>query len=354
MTRVQRLRATGVDHSDRDRVPASVFAAIAGALFSLTVWITAANDWPGWTESSHVRRLVFLAMLQVAWAAPASLALLRWSSARHRERTGLDRIAEHHSMEDAVAKVREREEKAKRVRHLLDAAHSMMVHFQPIVSLVDGTVVEVEALSRFSLEPSARPDAWFREAHALGMGVELELHALGRALDALPSFPPRWSVAVNLSATTIASDNLAALLAPWPAERLCLELTEHEQVHDYEQLRRVFQPLRDRGVRLGVDDAGAGFSSMHHILELRPDFVKLDRSITSRIDRDPAKRALAGALVSFAREIGAKVIAEGVETENEVGEVIRLGADFAQGYYFDRPSPRPTSLTYVLPVPSSR
>lgn len=330
-------------------------AATAVALFSLTGWIAAADKWPEWVESSDLRRFVFLATLQVVWVAPAMAALLRWNGVRSRdgERTGLGRIRERGPTADAAARVREREEKAKRVRHLLDAAHSLVVHFQPIVSLVDGRVVEVEALSRFSLEPSARPDAWFREAHALGMGVELELHALGRALDALPSFPSNWSVALNLSPTTMADESLAAFLAPWPAERLCLELTEHEQVHDYERLRRVVQPLRDRGVRLGVDDAGAGFSSMHHILELRPDFVKLDRSITAGIDRDPAKRALAGALVSFAREIGAKVIAEGVETESEAGEVIRLGADFAQGYFFDRPSPRPTSLTYVLPAPCS-
>lgn len=265
-------------------------------------------------------------------------------------RRAVDRAFEQRSTRDGVVPKREREDKTRRVRRLLDAADSLVVHFQPIVSLVDGSVVEVEALSRFRAEPSAPPDAWFREAHALGMGVELELHALGRALAALSSFPPQWSVALNLSSTTLAGDSLAAFLAPWPAERLSVELTEHEQVHDYDRLRRVFQPLRDRGVRLGVDDAGAGFSSMHHILELRPDFVKLDRSITSGVDRDPAKRALAGALVSFAREIGATVVAEGVEAADEVSTVMRLGADFAQGYYFDRPSPQPTSLAYPLPV----
>ncbi|MBW3536195.1 MAG: EAL domain-containing protein [Actinobacteria bacterium] len=311
----------------------------------------AAGDCRLFTEVGGSRRSLVILALQIAGLSAGVLALRRWSAARHAigYRAGVAGVLDHQTTWDAALREREREEHARRVRRVLSAGDTLEIVFQPVVSLPDGVVVEVEALSRFHSEPSMPPDAWFSEAHTLGMGAELELQALEQALRVLPSFPPEWSVALNLSATTMTSGALADVLAPWPLERISLELTEHEEILDYERLREALEPLRSLGLRLGVDDAGAGYSSMRHILLLRPDFVKLDRSVVSGIHNDLGKRALATSLVSFAREIGAAVVAEGVEEADEVIEVMRLGADFAQGYFFDRPSASPERRAYGIP-----
>lgn len=116
-----------------------------------------------------------------------------------------------------------------------------------------------------------------------------------------------------------------------------LEITEHAHVEDYNCLLQAIEPLRARGVRLAVDDAGAGYSSLQHILQLQPDLIKLDIGLTRSIDLDPARRALASALVSFARETGSHIIAEGVETASELAALRSIGVDKAQGYFLGRP-----------------
>jgi EAL domain-containing protein (putative c-di-GMP-specific phosphodiesterase class I) len=94
-------------------------------------------------------------------------------------------------------------------------------------------------------------------------------------------------------------------------------------------------------VRLAVDDAGAGFSSLHHILLLSPDIIKLDITLVRDINRDPVKRALAWSLVTFAREIGSTIIAEGIETAAELATLVELGIPWGQGYHLGRPEPLP-------------
>lgn len=339
-------RADRLPQGDRAWI---ALATLAAALFLSVSWV--AGDCRLFTDVAGPRRPLAIVGLQIVWLSVGMLALRRWSAVRHASalRAGIAGVLDHQSTWDAALKERERDEHARRVRRVISAGETLEIVFQPVVSLPDGVVVEVEALSRFHCEPSLPPDAWFSEAHTLGMGPELELQALERALRALPSFPPEWSVALNVSATTMTSGALAGVLAPWPLDRICLELTEHEEILDYEGFRNALQPLRSLGLRLGVDDAGAGYSSMRHILLLRPDFVKLDRSVVSGIHKDAGKRALATSLVSFAREIEAAVVAEGVEEPEELLEVIRLGADFAQGFYFDRPSPSPGRRAYDIP-----
>jgi EAL domain-containing protein (putative c-di-GMP-specific phosphodiesterase class I) len=121
--------------------------------------------------------------------------------------------------------------------------------------------------------------------------------------------------------------------------RLVLEMTEHAVVEDYDALQAALAQLRRFGIRVAVDDAGAGFASLRHILSLVPEFIKLDRSLTSGIDSDLPKRALARGLISFAQEIGTSVIGEGVETASELEALRELGVGFAQGYYLGRPVP---------------
>jgi EAL domain-containing protein (putative c-di-GMP-specific phosphodiesterase class I) len=127
------------------------------------------------------------------------------------------------------------------------------------------------------------------------------------------------------------------MLTSVPGRRLVLEVTEHAEVADYETLVTRLRNLRETGCRIAVDDAGAGYASLRHILRLRPDYIKLDMTLTQGVDRDPDRRALASSLLTFAREVSATVIAEGIETEAEL-EVLRgLGVTLGQGYYLARP-----------------
>jgi EAL domain-containing protein (putative c-di-GMP-specific phosphodiesterase class I) len=132
---------------------------------------------------------------------------------------------------------------------------------------------------------------------------------------------------------------LRDLVCAAPAGRLILELTEHTAIEDYAKLVAALRVLRRAGTRIAIDDTGSGYSSLGHILKLAPDFIKLDRDLVSGIDVDPVRRALAASLVSFAAETGAQIIAEGVETEDELHVLRRLGVRNAQGYHLGRPAP---------------
>src|SRR5205823_5794061 len=147
----------------------------------------------------------------------------------------------------------------------------------------------------------------------------------------------------NLSPSTLLEPGLAELLqsAPVPAERLVMEITEHTRVPNYSEARKTLQVLRDAGIHLAIDDAGAGYATFRHVLRLRPDIIKMDQSITQHIDRDQARVALATALVIFASEIGAVVIAEGVETRGELAALQAAGVSRAQGFALCRPQSLP-------------
>lgn len=227
-----------------------------------------------------------------------------------------------------------------RVRHLIEG-DGMTMHFQPIVDLGSGAVVGSEALARFADDPSRPPDERFRDATEAGLGAELELAAIRMALAEVGNAPQGTYISVNASHRVAMHEGLLALLDEAPVERLVVEITEHEPVEDYEALTSGLQVLRRRGVRIAIDDAGAGFSSLRHTLRLEPDIVKLDISITRDVDRDRGRRALASALISFADEMGMAIVAEGVETSAERATLLELGVPFGQGYLFAKPAPLP-------------
>jgi PAS domain S-box-containing protein len=227
------------------------------------------------------------------------------------------------------------------VRVLADGA--LRTAFQPIVSLADGRLLGVEALSRFAGCGDERtPEDWFTDAARVGLGVDLEIHAAAHALSRTTELPEDAYVSVNFSPETLLRPELAELLvrSPLPLSRIVVELTEHAAVGDYDALGRALEPLRAAGLRIAVDDAGAGYATFRHILRLGPDVIKLDRSLISGIDGDPAQRALAGAVVALARELGGVVVAEGVEDPAVVAVLRGLGVDAGQGYLFGRPSTR--------------
>jgi EAL domain-containing protein (putative c-di-GMP-specific phosphodiesterase class I)/ActR/RegA family two-component response regulator len=256
------------------------------------------------------------------------------------------RLQEHHSQirseldrriasdEHAAAEDRQRAALIDEVSR----GNRLNIVFQPIVELHTSRCVGFEALARFATTPYRPPDEWFAEAAAVGRGAELELLAIDRALENLASLPGNCFLSLNVSPAVAATRVLHTRLAAVPGARIVLELTEHERIVDYEALRPWLDDLRSEGVRIAVDDAGAGYAGLQQIVGLQPDIVKLDLELTRGINDDPVRRALARCLVSFADEIGAVVLAEGVETLPEL-EVLRgLGVPWGQGYFLGEPA----------------
>lgn len=227
---------------------------------------------------------------------------------------------------------------------------------QPVVELGTGRVVGVEALARFDDPPFRPPDEWFREAQGVGLGLELEALAVRRALEMFETLPGGLNLGINVSHELLLSGRLEPLLEGHSARRLLVELTEHAAFDDYQTFRDAMAPLRERGIRLAVDDVGAGFSSLRHVVELAPDRMKLDRMFTSGIENDPARRAMAEALIVFARRTGIGLVAEGIETERELEVMRRLGVPLGQGFLIQRPAePRtvPRFAEHILPAAAS-
>ncbi len=241
-------------------------------------------------------------------------------------------------IEEQVAEERRRRELLARYRQLLDA-ESFRIVYQPIVRLADASVAGYEALTRFTDDGSRPPDVRFREAAEIGMQDELELAVVRRALRSFALLPGGAYVSLNASPQTLLSGALVETLLQYPCSRLVLEITEHASVEDYAPIAQALEPLRQRGVRIAVDDAGAGYASFRHILKLRPDLIKLDTSLIRQIDTDRQCRALAAAIVRFAEEAGSSVVAEGVETPAELAVLCDLGIGLGQGYLLGRPAP---------------
>ena len=218
---------------------------------------------------------------------------------------------------------------------------SLHMVYQPILELQQGAVMGAEALARFGTEPQRSPAQWFIEAAEVGLGIQLELAALRKAAAGFALLPNDTFLSVNASAETIRSPALLEAIDNLPASRLVIELTEHERVPDYDQLIGPVAELRRRGVRLGVDDAGAGFASLQHILRLRPDVIKLDRTFIEELPDDPVRRALTTALVTFADDIGATLVAEGIACSAELEALRDLGVTVGQGMFLGEPGHLP-------------
>jgi len=208
--------------------------------------------------------------------------------------------------------------------------------FQPIVDLASGDVMGYEALTRF--DSGQRPDLCFADAWSVGLGLDLELATLEAAAAAAKRLPSGLWLDLNLSPRLLGDpERLGAVL--WPAERpIVLEITEHDLIEDYGALREAVRAL-GRDIRLAVDDAGAGVANFGHIIELRPDLVKLDISLVRHVNADLGRQAMVVGMRHFSRTAGCRLIAEGIETEDEARTLTGLGVEFGQGYLFGHPEP---------------
>lgn len=234
----------------------------------------------------------------------------------------------------------------------LFAGGRMSIVLQPIVDLTSGATVGVEALSRFATDPPRPPHLWFSAAARQGRGVELEAAAIARALHLLPSLPAGWYMSVNASPDLVQSGALDELVTDGADDRLVVEITEHAAVADYDGLLATLHGMRARGGRIAVDDAGAGFASLRHVVQLQPDMIKIDGSLIRGLDTEPLHRAMVESLVSFAASTGATLVAEAVETPSELAVLQDLGVAVAQGYLFASPGPlADLRATYPVTVP---
>jgi EAL domain-containing protein (putative c-di-GMP-specific phosphodiesterase class I) len=223
---------------------------------------------------------------------------------------------------------------AQRLEPILRTGGPAVV-LQPIVELATNLRIGAEALSRFPSEWGKAPDVCFEEAHSIGEGDRLELLALQRAADYLDEVT--GYVAMNVSPGTLMTPACTELLTEFRLDRVLLELSEHDQVADYGALLEVLAPLRAAGMRLAIDDVGAGFSSLRHIILTTPDVIKLDRSIIDGVSNDPVLTTLVRSLVDFAGGCNARVVAEGVETAADGEVLLGLGVDYGQGWFYGRP-----------------
>lgn len=231
----------------------------------------------------------------------------------------------------------DREQRREAIERFV-AGEGLAIAYQPIVDLRTRALVGYEALARFRSLPQHPPDRWFAEAVELELGIQLELTAIQHALRGLERIPSHAYLSVNASHRAAMTPRLLEILGPH-AHRVTVEITEHEPIADYPRLGAALAALRARGARVAIDDAGAGFASLRHTLQLAPDQVKLDISLTRSIDSDRARRAMASALISFADEMGMVIVAEGIETQRELDTLLELGVRYGQGFFLAEPGP---------------
>lgn len=230
--------------------------------------------------------------------------------------------------------------KRRQVSHVIRSNRVHMV-YQPIVELVTGRVVGAESLARFDSAPNRTPDKWFADASEVGLGIDLEIHAVALALQGRGKLPRGAYLSVNISPDTLSSDRFLNGIRTMNLRNVVFEVTEHQIIQDYQPLCSAIAELRRVGAYLAIDDVGAGYSGLNHILKLQPDILKLDLELVSGIHADANKQALAAAITTFAARTGVKVVAEGIETARERDALQVLGITYGQGYHFSKPTTLP-------------
>ncbi len=225
------------------------------------------------------------------------------------------------------------------------------VAYQPMMDLHDGRCIGIEALARFP-HPFGAPDVTLIAAETVGLRLELERLAIRQAWKVIPCLGPEQFLALNVSPDALVElARRANLRSDLPLTQLVVEITEHSAVKSYADLHRELAPLRHQGLRIAVDDAGAGYASLRHVLELQPDFIKVDRSLIHGIADDHARRVAVSAFLSLALDLGSTVVAEGVERPADLSAVRDLGIHAVQGYLLGRPSTSPGALSRWIGTP---
>ena len=319
------LGTRAYDHFHPDDVPkvgASHRSALGGAPFTIIYRMRHKNGEYVWVETTN--RIV-----TDAGTGEVVEVLSCTREVEHRE--GMDSVDDE-----------ERDASTTRVNAIL-ADEAIAPVFQPIVELKTGRAIAYEALARFPGDPAHTPDRWFDDAWRVGLGIPLELLAVRVAATALPRLQPGVGLSINASPPAVAAQGFLQSLGD-DVDRVAVEITEHLRVDDYEEVSMKLAALRKAGGQVAIDDFGAGYASLQHILKMSPEWIKLDTSLTERIGRDSVAQALVRALVSFTDSIGVRVVAEGIENADGVEVLSDLGIRFGQGFHLGRPAPLDEAL----------
>lgn len=215
---------------------------------------------------------------------------------------------------------------------------SIQMAFQPIMSLGSRECLGYEALARFPGEEIVSPQGWFSAAAAQGLVQQLEMLAVSSAFSQLDGLPAGAFISLNVSPVTAGTAELGALIDVDRRGRVVFEIKEDAAIDDYQRFTGAIDELRSTGVRIAIDDAGLADVSLRHMLDIRPDFIKIDTDVTRGVDHDPVKQAIVMAFRSLAAQAGALSLAEGIETEEELETLRSLGIDLGQGYLLGRPA----------------
>jgi len=253
--------------------------------------------------------------------------------------TRLSTDAENPSSSPVIPSPESQESMSLRIERILNG-RTLVTAFQPIRELSTGKVVGVEAFTRFGVDGGGTPGQWFAAAAEVQLGRELELAAVEAALKSAVHLPAHVYVALKLSPATCLDPLLPGLLeeSMVAVDRMVLELTEAMTVDEPAALVAALAPLRRRGLRLAVDHVGSYVDSIRQIRQIRPDFIKLDRYLIAGIETDTLRHAFGEVMTEFADQLGAVLIAEGIETGEELAAVTSLGISAGQGYYLGRPT----------------
>ena len=225
------------------------------------------------------------------------------------------------------------------LRQLVAGQTTPEFRFQPIADLQRAAVAGYEALARLPVRAGLAPDVCLQAAGRYGLRIELEALLARGALEARRDLPPNSFLCLNVSPSFLISDAWKRLFSMQEdLLRVVVEITEDQSISDYDRIRDRMAEIKVKGGMVAIDDAGAGYASLKHILELRPEFIKLDRNFVQHCDTDRAKSTLIETMGLAASRMDAWIIAEGVETPGELAELVRLGVPLAQGYFLGRPA----------------
>jgi diguanylate cyclase (GGDEF)-like protein len=229
--------------------------------------------------------------------------------------------------------------------------NELHVEYQPIVNTVDGQLIGVEALLRWT-HPSrgaVAPTVFVPFAEQSGQIVELGRWVLERACEDRESWqseqPDQLMMSVNVSSHQLMSagfvDSVAAVLDATETDgaMLTLEVTERVLVHDEERAIIVLGDLKDIGVKLALDDFGTGYSSLGYLDTLPIDTIKIDQTFVAKLTANPDRHTIVSSIIQLAHGLGMTVVAEGVETAEQHQTLSMLGADACQGFYFAKAMP---------------
>jgi len=244
------------------------------------------------------------------------------------------------SLSEPARSQRENEDFLLTLEAILSGESSTVFHYQPIVDLTRGIVTGYEALVRFPEAMGPTPDVAFDAASLFGRRLELEEVVTRAAFYSRALLPANCFLSLNASPTFLLSDQWQAVLSTVSdLSGIVIEITEGESITDYEPIRKRIAQVRSLGGSIAVDDAGAGYASLKHVVEMKPSFIKLDRMFIANCQSDRAKAALIEMIGRAANRLDAWIVAEGIETLGELNELIHLGVPLGQGFYLGHPNP---------------